>query len=485
MGHYSQSCKLTGLPITGGTSVALFPMKMSTRLYDNSEDNIRKYGKTSMVSNDGPRLKFIPCMFPILGKYDDYGGIDDIVEDDNTKVIEEYYGLTIKQVVDILTSGRKDDGYDDALNVLKKPLVYPENWIKGESHFNRYQRLTEDKQPPYPKQEGNTYSVSRNGKMVKATKAEYDADLKLCHEQYARYKEWEKTTDPDIENHKNQSYQEKYNDLLSISGMWIHGDVYQQLTNENNGGGYGDRLDLGTPALLEALGFKRLEEKGTGRYNIKFEKDGGIINSDGTWIDMEKEHVFDLVPFQKFCAKKGITIDVTPHLGKGLVHQIYDYVVPSTPYLVKPIELTIKNKESWKGLKDLPSDKLIELFGTDDITELMEMYLDSMSSSGDRSTMMLKYKFLNEDYSSYKVTNPLTEPYFQSAKSGKLKDNLIRFWIFDSYMFNCGKFYDIVGTSPQDGEHKSVLKVLEVAVSILKPVVAEHAQYEDEDEDEE
>lgn len=67
MGHFSHNCKLSKLPITGGPAV-LIPMVMSKKLYDNSEESIRVLGKTYMCSNDGTRLKFIPCMFSIYEK---------------------------------------------------------------------------------------------------------------------------------------------------------------------------------------------------------------------------------------------------------------------------------------------------------------------------------------------------------------------------------------------------------------------------------
>jgi hypothetical protein len=49
-------------------------------------------------------------------------------------------------------------------------------------------------------------------------------------------------------------------------------------------------------------------------------------------------------------------------------------------------------------------------------------------------------------------------------------------------MYACGKYYEIVGTGPQDGEHKDVLFVLETATEILKDEIKEW--YEEEDEEE-
>jgi hypothetical protein len=37
------------------------------KMYDNSDETLVKYGKTYMCSNDGPRMKYSPCWFPIKG----------------------------------------------------------------------------------------------------------------------------------------------------------------------------------------------------------------------------------------------------------------------------------------------------------------------------------------------------------------------------------------------------------------------------------
>jgi hypothetical protein len=475
MGHFSYSCKLTGLPITGGTPVALFPMLMRANLYDNSEEQLRKYGKSSLISNDGPRLRFIPCAFPIFGKYDEYGGIEDIVEDDNTRVLEEHFGLPIAHIVSIMTSHRKDDGYDDCLTDIKNPLVYPDNWKKGEDHIKRYCRLTKDKQPKWPK--GDEKSK------------EYKDEMKLYHEHHARYREWCKI-DLDLDNDRNPTYQEKYQPLINMSCMWVHGDVYRQLTDDKRGG-YGDKLDVGNASLLKSLGFEEIENGKDKRYNRQFQKDGKVIKSDGTWVNFPNEGVYSLTDLKKACAKIGIEIDITEANKKGKIEQIYDYIIQDYEYLVKPTTDSQDYKKLIEEYKALPPEKLQEMMNIFEVDtpEILAMSIamfrnDSIGS--DRMGGLLKYYFLSTDgYESRKASNPLMEKYFQSAKQGGLKDNLVRFWIFDGYMFDMGRYYDLIGTSPQDGEHKNVLKVLEIAVNILKPVVDEYEAYNDEEEENE
>lgn len=417
MGHFSHTCKLSHLPITGGPAV-LFPMVMSNRLYDNSEESIRVLGKTYMCSNDGTRLKFIPCMFPIRGEYDTYGRLENIIEDDNTKIIEQYYGLPIQTIADIICSGRKDDGYDDVLNQIMDPSV----------------------------------------------KYEYGKPV----------------------------YQERYKELLKVSGMWVHGEFYDRITAEGSKDDY-DKLDLGQDIVLTTLGFKKLDEPSKDeRYTYQYEKDGLVINSDGTWINVPKEGIYTFNQLKKYCKKKGVEIDVTPFTSLDVWEQRFDYLLKNNAVKTDNGE---EAKEALTRLKEAEDKEamvkeLIEAFGLDEnatqeevFTEIFEILLDSHSFAS-RDDQMLVYFMLNTDgYSAYKITNPLTKLYLEAAREGKLRDNFVRFWRFDRLMYACGVFYDIVGTSPQDGEHKEVNKVLKVASQILDE---ELAKWDDDDyEDEE
>ena len=420
MGHFSHCCKLSGLPITGGTPVVLFPMIMRDKLFDNSEDKLRKYGKTYMCSNEGTRLKFIPNMFPILGDYNDYGGIENIIEDDNTKALEKYFGLTIQQICDIICCGRKDDGYSDDLAVIKDP--------KAKDEYGK------------PK------------------------------------------------------YQERYKELLSLSGMWVHREVYMNLTDTPTDSTY-DKLDLGTPSLLESLGFVELTgedlpklskafkgNREPKRYNRAFKQGDLIVWSDGTWLGTDS--IYRLSDFAKYCKDNGVTIDISQHDKKDYVEQMFDYVVPKYDGLVeskhndKDVEAIVD--EVMKDEKRLGEiKKRLDINSREELVKTLTRAY-SMTTMDDMQMRMSHYFLNTERYGSHQIKNPLTDIYFNLAKEGKIRDNMVRFWRFDSYMFACGRFYDIVGTSPQDGSHELVMNVLNVASNILiKEVKERYSEEED------
>ena len=392
MGSYSHNCKLSGLPITSGEPVVLIPMVHRGKLYENSEESLKKYGSTYQCSNDSVRMKFSPSIFPIKGEYDDYGGIENIIYDENTKVLEEYYDLTIDQIAAIITSGRKNDGFDDALKIIKDPNA--EN-------------------------AGDDY-----GKPV---------------------------------------YLERYKDLLTMSGMWIHGDLYDKLVESSNDDGY-DKIDLGTPQMLNELGFIEIEEDKTeDRYNRRFKKDNLIVNSDGTWLNIKDHSVYRLVDFIEYCESKGVKLNNSKEINsKDKLEQTIDYLIPTVDRIAPftPDEIVEEVDRLTKR------DNLSE----EDAKELShEMRMDAMGSSfrggGDITESIRRY-LLDRDTRYSEIKNPLTSVYFKAVKEGKLRENIVEFWRFDSYMYSTGKYYSIVGTGPQCGDWEEVHKVLKIATEI-------------------
>jgi len=82
MGSWSVYCGISQIAITSGDKCALLPLK---------ENHLEGY------------LPFLPATLPIFGTYDDYGGLENIEENANTKFIEEYFGISILDFTKIFT----------------------------------------------------------------------------------------------------------------------------------------------------------------------------------------------------------------------------------------------------------------------------------------------------------------------------------------------------------------------------------------------
>ncbi len=67
---------------------------------------------------------FIPTFLPVIGKYDDYGKIDNIIESASTKYIEDFFGEDIDTIIE-----KVDDncvGREDNLTVSKNNDIFQE-----------------------------------------------------------------------------------------------------------------------------------------------------------------------------------------------------------------------------------------------------------------------------------------------------------------------------------------------------------------------
>ncbi len=99
MGSWSVYCGLSNISIVSGNDCVLLPLKNET-------------------FSEGPCSAIYAL--PIFGKYNDYGGIENIVEDDHTKFIEDHLGITIDEFCIFLVDGKFTYERDEAKAIQKK-----------------------------------------------------------------------------------------------------------------------------------------------------------------------------------------------------------------------------------------------------------------------------------------------------------------------------------------------------------------------------
>ena len=91
MGSFSVYCGISNITISSGQECVLLPIKKIE--FQESSDFYQEY---------------LPLTLPIFGNYDDYGGIEDIIEDDNTRLIEQHFNCTIEEFCEYITGDRED-----------------------------------------------------------------------------------------------------------------------------------------------------------------------------------------------------------------------------------------------------------------------------------------------------------------------------------------------------------------------------------------
>lgn len=87
MGCWSVYCGLSNITITAGHKCVLLPLKKNNR-YEGY-------------------LPYLPATLPIFGEYDDYGGIENIEQNENTEFIEKHFDCTIEEFCVYFTNNDK------------------------------------------------------------------------------------------------------------------------------------------------------------------------------------------------------------------------------------------------------------------------------------------------------------------------------------------------------------------------------------------
>ena len=98
MGSFFMTCSISHMTLNNQkTSIQLLVPGYST---DYSEH------MSGICSNEGAQAFFSPFGFPIHGRYDDYGHLKDIQRDKNVELLEEFFGITINQIIENVGDGR-------------------------------------------------------------------------------------------------------------------------------------------------------------------------------------------------------------------------------------------------------------------------------------------------------------------------------------------------------------------------------------------
>jgi hypothetical protein len=105
MGSWSVYCGISNISITAGHDCVLLPLKKGTY---------------------STYLPYLPATLPIFGEYDDYGRIENIKEDANTKLIEEHFGISIDEFAQMLIDGPNSNNREEAEEITQKMQNYEE-----------------------------------------------------------------------------------------------------------------------------------------------------------------------------------------------------------------------------------------------------------------------------------------------------------------------------------------------------------------------
>ena len=115
MGCYNRTGFFSHLPITAGEDIVMFLCADVSRAFNNN----RKDSCPISIVGGG----ITPLAAPFFGKYDDYGGIEDVVEDANYTYFKKRYGLTLEDLCNLVHDhdGMTISDLEEIINIKKNP----------------------------------------------------------------------------------------------------------------------------------------------------------------------------------------------------------------------------------------------------------------------------------------------------------------------------------------------------------------------------
>lgn len=99
MGSFNHKCNFSQLPATCGDRIVVLVGVAQTKNIIGDENYF------------APGASFTPISVPIRGKYNDYGGIEDVDRTPGVEALENFFGLTVEQIVE--TAERTALGAED------------------------------------------------------------------------------------------------------------------------------------------------------------------------------------------------------------------------------------------------------------------------------------------------------------------------------------------------------------------------------------
>lgn len=111
MGSWNETCGVTQLPILWKDKVRLFIL-------------IPSMSNDQSSTTCHPEDRFVPFALPVLGTYDDYGGIEDVVQDWNTKLIEKWARTSFVSEPDALGKTLPIDTTENLVHAIERGQVY-------------------------------------------------------------------------------------------------------------------------------------------------------------------------------------------------------------------------------------------------------------------------------------------------------------------------------------------------------------------------
>lgn len=140
MGSFNVAATCSSLSLGSGEDVLFFPL-IKTSNYKNLNTGVVLPHTSFLISNEASCIFYKPFCLPIRGKYDDYGRIENIIENENTTYLEKFFDMPIKNFIQSIQE--RDFSHKDPhkLEILKSLSGMWENAVFYKNIVNKHNQL--------------------------------------------------------------------------------------------------------------------------------------------------------------------------------------------------------------------------------------------------------------------------------------------------------------------------------------------------------
>lgn len=284
MGCFNVSCAISHITIHEGDRAFLFPLLPNISIYEIQQGHPND--GTVIVNPNSQYLYsdeyYTPFCFPIEGDYNDYGSLENIIENENTKAIEQFLKISISDLVRLITDNRGKDPYD-SYGVFYKIFFDKKEYMGSDIEFGEFLIELGFKQDgmqyAFPgakyriekiqKNNAESYVLQFNDESI--SEKLKDFDLNDPYDGKRNLLRAHLQVEKEYLGIKNKS---AFEITSKLSGMFVHGDIYDFMTKRDEQSET-ERMNMRVPkCILKAFGFEQVED-------VFLTKEGVSIKHDG------------------------------------------------------------------------------------------------------------------------------------------------------------------------------------------------------------
>jgi len=467
MGCFNVVCSISNLSIHHGTKVAFIPLLRS----DYSKYSFGKQvsheikAKTQLIHQNE---YFTPLTLPIFGEYNDYGSLENIEKNDHTKMIEQFFDISIEQFMEFLTERR--NLMDFHTDFSKKYAVHGELVSSPEFEFDEFFLITLG----FHKEEKG-YQFRKMDYLVEITESEQlgftikDDKGKLLYQSKSREikKElveiFEKLTSYFLL--VSPEHQQAVKVFYQLSGMFVHKEIFDECVS------YNLKKTTGMEAYVEnhhltMLGFDCINEteeafyfeKGSFPFYVVKQKEQSGVDIVSKENDERYEHLYNV---KRFVEKwENLTKE---KLDTREIEKIYIY------------DEGYNDFKAWLNGEHDRGDYEINYYIKEYNDAETEEGKESFKKMIDMTRKQRKNRYEKHDYGRiFKDWKLFDKMYSEEVKKGKFKDAFREYIAFENTAYSCNRFFFPGMNGEQHGNLKASKMLLEKSLEIVNEKLSEY-----------